>query len=683
MRNYRVAIVGSPPEEVDYLRGEVRAWLRDRVEIAVREHGREAGTVQEWADLLLVGGDTHEDAFPGQRKVAVTYSLTRMSYAQVGDLPFGACLRIPASGEIRRTLGAALANCGRPDLALYPGRGIDTGAGEGVKAIREDTREALRLDPPFLSVGTLSELLWRLGVRDEATLDSLAQYASRAELTHDELVSFLDKRFIEPKWLISSWGWTDRAVLILDVADYVVEAGGFLKGCLSREAEEIVGLPVQEVLPFGELRRCYGQPGQEFPLQGPNGALGGSAVPLGSEGTALWLRRVEVEAPDAEDKGSRSGASREAPLTFSGIVGQSTPIRRAKDLAARFARSEFPVLLVGESGTGKELFAQGIHNESFRSEEPFITVNCAAVPEGLIESELFGYAQGAFTGANRGGKESPFERAQGGTVFLDEVGELSPKAQAALLRILETGEVVPVGGSEPRYVDVRIVAATNRPLEGMLEEGGFRLDLYHRLCAFPIQIPPLRDRPGDIPELAHRYLGRKGEKRPLPQGVLETLTKYDWPGNVRELEHALEYMIAVTDEAFTRADLPPYILSSSGPSSTGWLPTGFNGASHHTFPGGSTEGQDSREPHTLQPEEQFLLQVLGEASRSGKGLGRRELAHQASRAGFELSEGSIRTRLESLRQAGLIECARGRKGTRLTPEGFHFLAQMEAFPESQ
>ena len=225
---------------------------------------------------------------------------------------------------------------------------------------------------------------------------------------------------------------------------------------------------------------------------------------------------------------------------FDSIVGTSAPMRDARSLAERVAPTDANVLLLGESGTGKEIFAQAIHAASHRSEAPFVPVNCGALPETLLESELFGHEKGAFTGAIRT-KPGRFEIAEGGTVFLDEIGELPQSIQVKLLRVLQDRTYVRVGGEEMRRADVRILAATNRNLEEMIQQGKFREDLYYRLNVFPIRLVALRERREDIPPLVeHFVLLQDRALADLTPDALEYLRGYDFPGNIRELQNLIE-----------------------------------------------------------------------------------------------------------------------------------------------
>jgi two-component system NtrC family response regulator len=242
----------------------------------------------------------------------------------------------------------------------------------------------------------------------------------------------------------------------------------------------------------------------------------------------------------------------EQRFAFDNLIGSAPPMKRLFESLRLTARGESTVLITGETGTGKELVAQAIHFNSPRRTGPFVTLNCGAIPESLIESELFGHVKGSFTGATSD-HPGKFEAADGGTLLLDEIAEIPLNLQPKILRVLQSGEVDRVGATSPVRTDVRIVAATNRDLEQMIEDGGFRKDLYYRLAVVPLRVPPLRDRREDIPLLAEHFLRKNAERsgRPglrLPPEAFALFERFDWPGNVRELENAIERMVALSRE---------------------------------------------------------------------------------------------------------------------------------------
>lgn len=234
----------------------------------------------------------------------------------------------------------------------------------------------------------------------------------------------------------------------------------------------------------------------------------------------------------------------EAKYSFKDIIGENEKLQEAINIARTAAMTPATIMLRGESGTGKEIFANAIHNTSPRRNEKFVKINCSSIPDELLESELFGYKEGAFTGAQRGGKKGLFQEADKGSLFLDEIGDVSPRMQVKILRALQEKEIMPVGSTESIPIDVRIICATNKPLEKMIEEGEFREDLYYRLNVFPIKIPPLRERKDDIEAISmyllnqyNDYYGRKVTT--IEKDAIKLLKKSDWPGNVRELQNVL------------------------------------------------------------------------------------------------------------------------------------------------
>jgi two-component system, NtrC family, response regulator HydG len=253
---------------------------------------------------------------------------------------------------------------------------------------------------------------------------------------------------------------------------------------------------------------------------------------------------------------------------FHGIIGSSPALREALRIVERVAPTDVTVLITGESGTGKEVVARAIHEASRRADGPFIALNCSALPADLVESALYGHVRGAFTGADRD-REGLFAAAHGGTLFLDEVGDLAAPAQAKLLRALEERLITPVGATREVAVDVRVLAATNRPLDALLRDGAFREDLLYRLSVVQLQLPPLRDRREDVPALATHFIAHFAERHgrpplPLAEGARRALLACDWPGNVRELRNAIERAVVLADgDAIETRDLPAAVTSST------------------------------------------------------------------------------------------------------------------------
>ena len=262
------------------------------------------------------------------------------------------------------------------------------------------------------------------------------------------------------------------------------------------------------------------------------------------------------------DKDTNDATSHDGAKTCKGskqvVIGNCRNMRKVFKLIERVADSDSTVLINGETGTGKGLVARSIHERSYRSNKPFVAINCGAIPENLLESELFGHVKGAFTGATSA-KPGKFEVASGGTIFLDEIGDMSPDLQVKVLKVLEEREFEPVGGCKTIKVDVRIIAATHRDLEEEVQKGTFREDLFYRLFVIPVQIPPLRERQSDIPLLIQHFLDKLNSEKGtdvhgLNDNVMQILTHHNWPGNVRELANLMERLIVLTGEGMIAAD---------------------------------------------------------------------------------------------------------------------------------
>lgn len=279
------------------------------------------------------------------------------------------------------------------------------------------------------------------------------------------------------------------------------------------------------------------------------GAYGFFEKPFDAD-EVLHIVRQAARAHRLEQEILRLRSALSARRGFDHLVGTSPSLEKTLKQARAVAQTSATVLLTGENGTGKEMLARAIHEESPRAIGPFVAVSCAALPESLIESELFGHEKGSFTGATAS-RKGRFELADGGTLFLDEIGELTPSVQVKLLRVLQEREFERVGGTKTHTIDIRLIAASNRNLEQEVEAGRFRRDLFYRLNVVPLRLPPLRSRPEDIPLLAAHFAAKVSEKygRPLPElepALIEALLEYDWPGNVRELENVIERLVVLT-----------------------------------------------------------------------------------------------------------------------------------------
>lgn len=375
---------------------------------------------------------------------------------------------------------------------------------------------------------------------------------------------------------------------------------------------------------------------------------------------AIIRRYSDLEKKEYILRKKLIGKGYAAKYDFKDIFGKSSAITECKNIARRMSLSNSSILITGETGTGKELFAQAIHNNSLRKEYQFVAVNCGAFPESLLESELFGYEDGAFTGARRGGKPGLFELAHNGTLFLDEITEMPMNLQVKLLRVLQEREVVRLGGDRIIDVDIRIIAATNKDIKDMVEKGEFRQDLFYRLNVLPLKIPPLRDRRDDILGLVDYMKRTFNSDFALTDKAKELLTNYNWNGNVRELRNCVEYLVNLGLKEIDDKDLPIDYSDKTAVTKL-FISEQETMAEFLEDSGGSLKKYI------------FVLEELKNAYISNKRIGRRSISETARKKGIFISEQEIRAILINLEEYKMVEINKGRSGTVITDFGIKTL----------
>jgi len=371
---------------------------------------------------------------------------------------------------------------------------------------------------------------------------------------------------------------------------------------------------------------------------------------------------TSIQKVEQEVRKELQGRGLSAKYTVHDIIGKSKSITSTLEVLRKISVTDKTVLILGENGTGKELFAHSIHNLSKRRNGPFLPVNFAGLPESLAESELFGYEGGSFTGAKKSGKPGLFELAHNGTLFLDEIGDASPTVQALLLRVLQEKQVMRIGGQQIIPIDVRIIAATNRSLKKLVEEGKFRQDLYYRLFVLPLRVPPLRERKEDIPLLVEHFIKQNSVvKVHIEPVVMHRLMSYDWPGNVRELNSVVQYMTSVMNgNTITENDLPEQFRERE-------------------------ENVKEIKPGDLEELEArgellsffVILECLEQAKRRLETVGRGKIVEFASKRGIPITDQQVRHRMDSLKDLGYIFSGRRGQGSRITDKGLHMLSIMK------
>ncbi|HBM7274761.1 TPA: sigma 54-interacting transcriptional regulator [Clostridioides difficile] len=338
-----------------------------------------------------------------------------------------------------------------------------------------------------------------------------------------------------------------------------------------------------------------------------------------------------------------------AKYTFKDIKTNSPKMFECIDLAKKVSKSDLSILIRGESGTGKELIAQSIHNNSNRKNQPFIAVNCAAVPENLLESQLFGYDKGTFTGGLKDGKQGLFELANNGTIFLDEIGDMPLELQTKLLRVLQEKQIMPVGSHNVINIDVRIISATNKNLEQMIDNSQFREDLYYRLNTIPINIPPLRERKEDILIIMEDLINKKLVITPEAKKLIQN---YMWKGNIRELQNVTSYLNIMCEDIVLEKDLPPNLRSSDNKNTSLKLKYSKNDILN-------------------------ILEILILNKESDVGIGRGLILKSLLDKNLQITEGKIKKIFEYLKKEELIICSSGRYGSKITQKGEDFYNKLK------
>ena len=536
-------------------------------------------------------------------------------------------------------------------------------------------KEIIDIGQRVCTSATMTEAALKLGFEDLLETPRFQHYQ---EIVATNTYSF-DRLFNRSRRLESQF---DILMDILDEGLVGVNEKGEIFSC-NKKMEQISQVSnklalhrrASDVYPFIPFQQCLKSkeaiPAKVVRAGGTN--LTVTVAPVLRSGVCLGAFATVQRFSDAEQRQNElrsqlSPKGYQAKYTFDDVIGRSPAICRTIEILKKMAATPLPVLLIGETGTGKELFSHAVHNASPRAQGPFVAINCAAMPENLLESELFGYAEGAFTGARRGGKPGLFEFAHQGTLFLDEVEGMSPALQCKLLRVLQEHEIMPVGGNRIIRVDVRIVAATNEDLEQRVEEGSFRRDLYYRLNTLPALIPPLRQRDGDLLLLIEHFRKKSGVEFTLSPELEQMLLSHQWRGNIRELRNVVEYFSYTGSKVIQPSDLPPTFH---------YLPTvATDEKTDSLIPISDIPAAPSVQlspPSQLSESQWLVLQLIHQATRQGRSAGRDSLLSAARQIGHPLSQQQVRRAMQELSQMGCLRIERGRGGSHLTEHGLQLL----------
>lgn len=532
-------------------------------------------------------------------------------------------------------------------------------------------RDIIDIGHRILDANTIIEIALKLEFEHILYYKKIKEYLDTVATNDYSLNKILEKATQSESQLGILMGILDIAIIGVDKDNFICSCNEGAEKILNRKSINLIGNSACDILscvPFGEVRETK----QE--IRSRLVTVNGEYVNLNITPVikaenymgafAVLQRFKEEEQKQHELRRQLLNKGHKAKYTFDDILGESGAIKKIKEIAKKMVKTNSAVLITGESGTGKELFAHAVHNYSDRKDYPFVAVNCAAIPENLLESELFGYEEGAFTGAKKGGKIGLFEFAHMGTLFLDEIEGMSPALQIKLLRVIQEKEIMKIGGDKVINIDVRIIAATNEELRKLVKENKFRKDLYYRINTLPIMIPPLREREDDVYLLLEKFKTEIGADFKFTPKAKEAFKMYNWEGNIRELKNYVEFFNFMGEEYINFEDMPLAVKEY--------------------YEENKKEISEKEESNILKEtaghrykEYVFLLKKIKENQKAGLSSGRKILCSICEKNNISLTEQEIRGILKNLEKIDFIKVFKGRKGNIISEKGEEFLKNLD------
>lgn len=678
----KVAIVTAFAGYANVQRQQLQKLFKDHIE--VKCFSLEVDTINQPIDASLFVITLHslhhaiKDYIPKDAKVIILSStITNAQYEQIVKIPAGTTVMVVNySVEMTMETLALFHHIGIDHLnfvPFYPGikniPKLDIAVTPGeAQYVPHFVKQIVDIGHRVLDADTITEIAMKLNLEHLLNEPSFLEHFQSIKMNKNSLTSLFDKTNILESRLLGLLNVMDDGIVVID-NNGLIHAYNKKAVTILGEKNSIVGAKIADVIPRISLAKVLKTSTEtEYNLIKINGHdISVKVVPVIAAGRtsgalAIISRFDEKEKSQQKLRSQLLGKGHRAKYTFEHIISQDPAFVHMKLLTEKKAKSEASILITGESGTGKELFAQAIHNASKRKDGPFVAVNCAALPENLLESELFGYEEGAFTGARKGGKIGLFELAHRGTLFLDEIGEINLNLQARLLRILEEREVMRLGGDSVIHVDIRIVAATNKDLWHLVEEGNFRKDLYYRLNVLPLELPPLRERRADIPLLFEHIKQSIAAKFTITEEVEKIFSNYPWYGNIRELKNCVEYLAYLDKDSIDVKDIAVIIKKQIAP-----------------LPPETAALPDFSQAIRLEEENYaFVLECLYDNYKNKLRTGRRSILKLAEDKDIFLTEAQIRKILTTLEAHGLAKLSNGRGGTTITTLGIKAFKSLAA-----
>ncbi|SCJ67757.1 Propionate catabolism operon regulatory protein [uncultured Eubacterium sp.] len=680
----RIAVVATEKEYADFLMNHVAKYMNryaQFVSYSIAEIEK-AGLIEE--DFVLLSAfnifqQVRQKISEASEIIVLSLSLSKRQMEPLKEIPSGTkALLVNFDNRSCMHTITCMYDAGIRDLELVPyygegdyDRDIDVAITPNeAHLVPAGITKVYNVGESSVDMNSLYNIADKLGVYEEFA----AREANEARKEYYYINSSMDKLMGDKASMTDKLNTLiklmNEGIIITDSTGRIYLSNEKAQKLLAERSKVLQGFHIEEVLPELDVNST-----KERLAKTPGANLIVSAVEIrsGDEMAGHIITVTDFEEAEEKQHGMRAKlneASHVARYHFEDILGESDAIRRAIADARQIAAAEAAVMIIGESGTGKEMFAQSIHNASARRKYNFVAVNCAAIPENLLESEMFGYEEGSFTGAKKGGKMGFFELAHRGTIFLDEIGEMPLQLQSKLLRVLEERKVMRVGGSRNIDVDVRIISATNKNLFQLVERGEFREDLYYRLNVLPLSIPPLRARREDVLPIFYSLAERMNSDMQLSPESGDILIHYAWRGNVRELRNVAEFLGSKGKKYIEAEDLPP--LKYGQKENRGGNAVGEASTIIDKFI--LNEGREIELYYAV-------LRQLRQSLEQSERYGRQKLLDKVNSSGGVYTEGEVRKALTKLSSYGFIRSPKGRGGSVINHEGIRLLEVIETFRE--
>lgn len=681
----QIAVVATEKEYAEFLMGNISKYMHKYAKFKAYSLKEIDGIENLKEDFVLLSAfnifqKVKQKISMNSEIIVLSLSLNKKQMESLKNIPKGTkALLVNFDNRTCMHTITSMYDAGFRDVELFP----YFGEGEYDKSIKlaitpneahlvpEEIENVINVGESSVDMNSLYNIADKLGVYDQFAASEAVEARKEYYYINSSMDKLLGERESQTEKLNTLIKLMNEGIIIIDVLGKIYLTNEKAKELMADRTKILLGFNIEEVLPEIDINTE-----KETLIKSDSINLMATAVEIksGDEILGHIITLSDFEEVEEKQHGMRSKlseTSHTAKYNFDDILGDSKIMRNTLENAKQIASSDAPVMIIGESGTGKEMFAQSIHNASSRHKYNFVAVNCAAIPDNLLESEMFGYEEGSFTGAKKGGKMGYFELAHKGTIFLDEIGEMPLLLQSKLLRVLEEKKVMRIGSNKNINVDVRIIAATNKNLYDMVDKGKFREDLYYRLNVLPLTIEPLKNRREDILPIFYACTQNMRSNIKLSTEAENELTHYSWRGNVRELRNIVEFLVSKQKEFIDVEDLPP-------------LKDRKNNELHSEEKIDNTTIVDKfilNEGRELNLYGAVLDELISSLEK-GQRYGRQMLLERINEKGEFYSEGEIRKALSKLSSYGFVRSAKGRGGSVITSDGIKLMKKITTFKES-